>query len=244
MKLNTAVAIEKSVKQSATEQVTEVHTKCKQHPGLFNGQTRTYQSINVEGDQFPSENVKVQLTADHVLDVLRQQYTAQFDATATKDSGNQIGKASVVVDGKTIITGAPVPFLLFAEKQLAYVKTFIEKIPALDGVETWTKDLESQLYKSEPTKAVKSKKVQKVLTLAQATDKFPAQAQVITDDEQVGYWTHTRLSGAISAVKKRELLDKVEKLCTAFALAREEANDTVIPAVQCGDNIFSYLFGD
>ena len=186
--------------------------------------------------------MKVQLTAEQVLAEMRNSYATQFDATATKDFGNTIGKASVVVDQEVIVKDAPVPFLLFAEKQLALVKKYIEEIPILDSTESWAKDEDTGLYKTEESKTAKSKKVQRGLILVPATEHHPAQAQLIAEDVMVGYWHTTKTSGAISATRKRVLLDKIDRMTSAFALAREEANDTVIQPVACGDNIFNYLF--
>ena len=140
VKLNAAVAIEKATKLTSTEQVTEAHRKSKQ-TALFAGQTRVYVRNDDDGEQFPSENVKVQCTSKELLDTLSKQYSAQFDATATKDNGNTLATANVVVDGVTLVEKASVPFLLFVEKQLDYVKKFVTELPTLDTAENWTLDI-------------------------------------------------------------------------------------------------------
>ncbi|MEV0352079.1 hypothetical protein AB0H88_40475 [Nonomuraea sp. NPDC050680] len=101
--------------------------------------------------------------------------TRLFDVTATKDWTNATAKADVVVDGETLISGAPVTYLLFLEKQLVDLHTFVSKLPTLDPAETWSFDDNAETWRTEPVKTTRTKKVPRNHVLAEATDKHPAQ---------------------------------------------------------------------
>jgi hypothetical protein len=64
-----------------------------------------------------------------------------LDLAATQDFANTEAKASVVVDGQTILTDVPVPYLLFLEKQLQDVKTFVLSLPVLSIDKDWQRNL-------------------------------------------------------------------------------------------------------
>ncbi len=77
---------------------------------------------------------------------------------------------------------------------------------------------------------------------AQATDKHPAQVDVVHEDRVVGLWHTTKRSGAVPASRVRQLLSRVEKFQRAVKIAREGANMAEAPKVDVGRGIFDYLF--
>jgi hypothetical protein len=243
-KLNQIIAIEKGTKTKATERITELY-HAVQKPDLFNGFSRAYQPIKDGGETLPPENKKVQFTVDDVIRSVIRTQSDFLNITASKDYTNCVAKADVVIDGKTIITDAPVPFLLFLEKTVTDLRNVILKLPVLDEAEDWKYDQASSLARTEPIKTHRTKKVQKPLVMYDATPEHPAQTQLITEDETVGYWSQTKLSGALAKSKKTEYLDKVEKLLNAIKEAREAANSTEeVKVDKVADSVFGYLFSD
>ena len=109
------------------------------------------------------------------------------------------------------------------------MRTFIDKMPTLDESEDWRKDEATGLFKTEPTKTHRTAKVQEAIVLYDATEKHPAQTQLITKDVIVGYWNQVKQSGAITRGEKRKLLEKVEAVLNAVKSAREEANSIEAP---------------
>ncbi|HNC56709.1 MAG TPA: hypothetical protein PLP33_14785 [Leptospiraceae bacterium] len=241
-KLNQVVAAEKEIKQKVTSAITEVH-QISQKPVLFSGFNKDYSPLEEGGEKFPSENQKVQYTVADVVSVLIKNFTELFDATATKDYANCNARASVKVGDTVLVKDAPIPFLLFLEKQLDYVKTFIQKLPVLDLSEVWIEDKNSGLWRTEVTKTHRNKKLQKPIVLYPATTEHPAQTQLITDDVLAGYWEQTKFSGAIPAPKKTELLARLAELSKAVVEAREEANTSDAPEVNVGKELLNYIFG-
>ena len=239
-KLNQVIAIEKGVKSRAHSEISEIYKKVKR-ADLFNGITKTYQPKEENGETYPSENQKVQEFVTSILKQVAKSKAELFDVTAQKDFANMTATANVKIDGEIIIADAPVPFLLFLEKELTDLRTLIDNLPVLDSAEDWDKDEVSGLYKTPVTRRNSTKKVQKALVLYPATDKHPAQTQLITEDVTVGLWEQVKLSGAVPKPKQEELLEKTEKLLNAVKYAREEANQLDAAKVEVGDKIFSYL---
>jgi len=83
--------------------------------------------------------------------------------------------------------------------------------------------------------------MQRAIILSQATDKFPAQTQLITEDVTVGYMRLTKMSGSITSLRKKEILNRCELLLRSINISREAANNTEADSVNIGDTIFQYL---
>lgn len=239
-KLNQIIAIEKGVKSRVYGEITEMH-KSSQKPELFNGFIKTYRKRDEEGEDYPQERKKVQMVAETMFTQAATLLTELFDVTATKDWGNCHALASVEVDGQMLIENVPVPYLLFLEKQISDLHTFVDKIPVLDESDDWTRDENSGLYKTAPLPTHRTKRVQKPIVLYEATKEHPAQTQIITEDITVGYWDTVKHSGAMPAPRKQMLLERIEKLAKAVKYAREQANAAEAENQKIGKAIFDYL---
>jgi hypothetical protein len=240
-KLNQIIAIEKGTKSRSLQELTEAH-HALQKPALLSGISRTYRPKDEEGEQLPSESTKVQIKAEDIIRDTVESLTRLFDVVATKDWANCKAKADVVVDGKKLLSNVPATYLLFLEKQLVDLQTFIKKLPVLDASETWTFDPSADCWATEPVQTVKTKKVPRNHVKAEATDKHPAQVEVYYEDITVGYWRTVKFSGALPARRVNELLARVEKLQEAVKFAREEANNMEVEDIKTGAAIFNYLF--
>lgn len=241
-KLNQIIAVEKGVKSKSFQELTEAH-HAVQKAALLSGLSRTYQAKDEEGEQLPPESTRVQIKAEEVLRQTAATLTRLFDVTATKDWANCVAKADVTVDGRTLVKDVPVSYLLFLEKQLTDLHTFVKKLPVLDAAESWVQDPSSDAWKTEPVKTIKTKKVPRNHVKAEATEKHPAQVEVYYEDIPIGYWTTVKFSGALPARRVNELLERVEALQDAVKFAREEANGTAVTDQHVGEAVFGYLFG-
>lgn len=241
-KLNQVIAVEKGIKARATSEITEIH-KANQKPALFDGFSKTYQKRSEQDEDQPPQAQRVQQNVADVLRRVEKLMAELFDVTATKDVANTKAFGDVVVDGVKLVERVPATYLLFLEKQLTDLHTLIVNLPVLDPARVWTLDANALLYKSEVVKTTRTKKVQKPLVLYPATEKHPAQTQMITEDEVVGTWEETKMSGALPLPRKQQLLERVEKLAKAVKFAREEANGTTADEQQVGAKVFSWLFG-
>ncbi|MFJ8918855.1 hypothetical protein B046DRAFT_03315 [Streptomyces sp. LamerLS-316] len=241
-KLNQIIAVEKGVKGKSLQDITAAHHKV-QKPALLAGISRTYQPKDEEGEQLPPESARVQIKAEEALREMSASLTRLFDVTATKDWANCSARADVIVDGRTVVGDVPVSYLLFLEKQLTDLHTFVKKLPVLDASESWSLDPSTDLWKTDPVRTIRTKKVPRNHVKAEATDKHPAQVDVYYEDVPIGYWTTVKFSGALPARRVNELLERVEKLQHAVKFAREEANGAEVTDRRVGDAVFGYLFG-
>jgi hypothetical protein len=157
-RLNQIIAIEKGTKSRSFQELTDAH-HALQKPALLAGIARTYRPKDEEGEQFPPESTKVQVKAEEIIRQTAEIMTKLFDVTATKDWTNCKARADVIVDGKTLLAQVPATYLLFLEKQLVDLHTFIRKLPILDASETWTFDASADCWATEPMQTVKTKKI-------------------------------------------------------------------------------------
>ncbi len=225
--------------------MTEVH-KLLQKAEPFNGFARTYRKKDEEGEDFPPEKKKVSASVTELLKRVAKLETEAFDVEATKDWANCTAKADVVVEGRVLIAQAPATFLLFLEKQLSDLRTIATELPLLDEGEDWSVDPNSGLYRTEKTSTHKTKKVQRPIVMYEAVIKdnqaLPAQTQMITEDQIVGWWDTVKVSGAIGKPRKEVLVERVDLLIRAVKTAREQANAVAAPPIQVGEAFFGYLF--
>jgi hypothetical protein len=240
-RLNQIIAVEKGVKSRSFQELTEAH-HVLQKPALLAGIARTYRPKDDEGEQLPPESTKVQIKAEEIIQQTAAILTRLFDVTATKDWTNCVARADVIVDGQTLVAQVPVTYLLFLEKQLVDMHTFIKKLPTLDASESWSFDASADCWATEPVQTVKTKKIPRNHVKAEATDKHPAQVEVYYEDVAVGFWRTVKFSGSLPAKRVSELLERVEKLQQAVKFAREEANNAEAVDQKLGERVFQFLF--
>ncbi|HLU09857.1 MAG TPA: hypothetical protein VK003_09340 [Oceanobacillus sp.] len=241
-KLNQIIAVEKGIKSQSLRDLTDSH-QMLQKTSLLSGISRTYRPKDEEGEQLPPESTKVQVKAEEVIRRTAEVLTRLFDVTATKDWANTQAKADVVVDGQVLLSQVPATYLLFLEKQLVDLHTFVSKLPVLDASETWTFDNSADAWATEPMQTTRTKKIPRNHVKAEATEHHPAQVEVYYEDVVVGYWRTVKFSGALPAARVNELIERVQKLQQAVKFAREEANNIEVQDQKVGETVFKYIFG-
>lgn len=239
-KLHEILAIRKDVASNANRVFTAAYHNV-QKTALLAGIARTYQPLDDEGEQFPPESNKVQLTAQQLITEVSAALTRMFDVTLTQDVGNTKARADIVIDGSTLAVDVPVSYLLFLEKQLVDLRTFITKLPVLDPAENWAFDGTANVFKNESVKTAKSKKIPRNHVKAPATEKHPAQVEIYFEDKVVGYWTTTKYSGALPQAQINRMLARVNQLSEAVKQARERANSVVVTDQHLGKRLLDFV---
>lgn len=242
-RLNQILAIEKQVKTTAHTQTTEEY-QLIQKEALLNGISRTYQPLEEDGEKFPEESTAVQVRVSEVLKRVASHMVPLFDTTLARDLANTEAKANVEVDGKVILRDVPAIYLLWMEKQLTDLHTVIVKLPTLPQTESWSYDAATDVHKTPVVQTAKTKKLPRAFVKAEATKEHPAQVEVVHEDKLVGYWSTTKLSGALPKQRAQVLRDRIEKLLAATKQAREAANLVDVPKATVASDIFGYLFAD
>ena len=242
-KLNQINAVVSGRKGEAEKAVTELY-KLIQKDQLFSGRERTYRPLDeVNGQKLPPESQRVQQRADDLIRQAVAKWTDLWNLIYTQDAGNQQAKADVVVDGQTLLAGVPVTFLLFLDKQVNDLETFIGKLPTPDPAEEWTHDPNSGLLRSKATESLRTSKEPTVIVKYEATKDHPAQTELFTKDVPVGTWTQILYSGCLPTDRKNALLERIKKLQDAIKQAKEQANLLEVQKQKAAEAVFAFVFG-
>lgn len=243
-KLNQLIAVSKTVKNDVNTTFTNGYHAIQRTTGLA-GLSRQYTPRFEDGEQLSGESVRVQVKVPEVIAAVEESLARLFDLTATIDTTNQDAKAPIVVNGKNLTPALSVSTLLFLEKQLTDLATFVRKLPLLDQAESWTVyENEDGVFASEPVTSQRTKKIPRNHVKAAATDKHPAQVEVYHEDTVVGDWRTVKFSGAIPHKRAKAMLHRINLLSAAVKQAREAANMTDVVDVKIGAAILSYVFND
>jgi hypothetical protein len=136
----------------------------------------------------------------------------------------------------------PVTYLLFLEKQLVDLHTFVAKLPVLDPAQEWTHNPAAGTFSAKPVETTRTKKVPRNHVKAEATEHHPAQVEVYYEDVIVGRWTKTEFSGALEADTVARMLERVEQLTRAVKEAREAANGLDVEEQKVGARVLDFVF--
>jgi hypothetical protein len=239
--LSQIVAIAGGVKTRTEQALTRVYHQI-QKPAPFTGITRTYRPRDEQGEELPPESTLVQVRVDDLINEVSAAMSRMLDVVATQDWANTQARADIIVDGIVLLDNVPVTYLMWLEKQIIQMRTFVGRLPVLDVSEEWRFDEDAKAWATEASEVTKTRKTPCNHIVAPATDKHPQQTQVYYDDLVIGYWRTIRYSGAVPARRVFDLAARVETLLDAVRFAREQANMTPVTDVEVGETIMRYLF--
>lgn len=248
MKLNELLSVNENLKTQADKTRSELAATFTNKRHHFSESIQTFTPNTENAASTTEAQLDLQTTVKKEL-----KWIAPFLAKAL-DSANKIAvantqaKADVVLEtGETLLTGVPATSLLELGKRVNELLEFAKQIPTLDPAKGFQVDPQrgEDVFKARDVVKVRTAKQAKVLTLAPATDKHPAQAQLVSEDVPTGVITVREWSGLITTTEKGQILERIEVLARAVAKARARANDTEVPgaAEAIGDTLIKYAFG-
>lgn len=243
-RLGAAIAREIQIRKDIMRKLTDAYHALKV-PDLLDGILGTYQPRDEEnGEKLPPEGKRVQATVEEMIVATREGLVEMYDATATRDYSNAsaAARADVIVDGETLIAKAPMPYLLWLEKQLDELKAFATRMPTLSASTEWRRSEGRGVYESLPVRTARSVPLPTVITLSPATDKHPANAQLASVPTVVGEWTRYKYSGNVPVERRELILRRINLLKVAVAVARAEINATEIEERQVGETVMDFIF--
>jgi hypothetical protein len=220
-----------------------------QKPDLFSGMERRYEAKDDEGETLPPESKQCQANVNGLIADTATALEEMFNVVLEQDVGNSQAKSDVEVDGKVLYKDVPITTLLYLEKQLTDLHTYVSNIPTLDPAYEWTYDEASDKYRGREIVKNRTVKSQEALVLyphVEGTDTsppIPAQTQLITKDKVVGVWHETPYSTAWPAKDKNATLERVRRLKEAVITARTKTNTLEVERQKIGKPIFDYIFG-
>lgn len=242
MKLNQVIAVLTSVKQAAKAKTTAAY-QLAQKQALFQGITRTYSPIDEAGFVYPAENQPVQANTQKAVALFVEGASELYDLALTQDRSNQMAVGNLEVGDITIATNLPVSYLLFLEKQMSDLKTFVEALPVLPIDQEWNYDANKGCWKSAAKITTKTKKINDFVVAYDATPEHPAQIREVSKDVVEGVWESVALSGALPLDEKNAILTRIHQLTQAILKARESANGIEVEQSAISADLFSYVFG-
>lgn len=246
-KLHQIVALAEGKKSNGQKVLTRVHHALQKSSGEnspFSGIERVYTPNTEEGEKFPAESKRVQVKVkDSILEV-QNCLEDLWNCLLTQDMANTSAKADVVVDGKVLAKDMPVTHLMYLEKQLTDIGTFVEKLPTLDPAFDWDFDENSDAYATKTIQTHKTKKIPRVIEKYKHTEEHPAQVELIYEDTVVGLWNTKHFNGCVPAKVKNDMLARVRKLQDAVKIARTKANDIEVEDQKQAKDLLNYVFGD
>lgn len=241
-KLNQIIAIEDGAKKTEYADLSKSH-HVLQKAELFSGFIATYAPISEDPSlKQPDQRKAIQQNASDIVAKTKIGLAEYWDIVATKDIGNCSAKATVEVDGVVLAENVPVTHLLFLEKQLNDLRTFVSKLPVLDPSKEWEYDTNKGMYRTKfPEQRLKTRKVHKSLVKIEPGPHSPGQAEIITVDENEGTWTQVDMSTAYPRDEITKMLGRISKLQAAVKAAREEANSIPVEKSTMADKLLSYV---
>ena len=242
-KLHQILAVEADIRNQTQKDLTTAHHGL-QKSEMLTGTQRKYQPLKEDGDRLPSEGNLLQTRVPKVIQETASILTKMFDVVATRDFGNMGARADVTVDGVTLLKDAPAIYLLWLEKKLVDIHTFICKLPTLPADTEWEWDSNQMCYRNaSEIKTHRTLKVESFQVIVPATDHHPAQIGKNVKDETVGHWTTMKYSGAVKVEEVQAMKDRVEMLMREVKFAREKANQVEVTDMNVGVPILKYVFG-
>lgn len=242
-KLNQVIGLATGLKSRKEKSVTKLY-HLVQKPQLFLGRTRRYEAFeDGRENELPAEDQAIQFKTRKVLEEAREPWEKLINVVAAQDLANCQARAEVVVGETTVLEGVPVTTLIFLEKQLNDLATFVDNLPVLDPAENWTWDDQAACYVSEVKETQRTQKVLQTKIVSEATEHHPAQYEKWSADVPVGVWKTRLLSGAIEETDRQAMLERIRRLRDAIVFAREEANGIEAPDTKTGSRLMDFVLG-
>jgi hypothetical protein len=239
------VVIERGV-QSDTERVLDTHKRLFSLGGEQNpmkGLVRTYQPTREGGITHPPQSYNVQVKASDLIPEIKQALANLFNVKYTREFGNTIAHADLVVDGEVLLSRVPTAYFLFLEAQVASIRAnLVARFPTLDPAEDWHYDRARGIWVTEPKVTESTSKVPQVQVLHPPTKEHPAQVRAYETDLKVGEWTNVKLSGQLPADDVKAMYDRCSRLLIAIKQARETANSFEVEEKDATP-VLDYIFG-
>ncbi|MEO0340239.1 MAG: hypothetical protein AAF242_13640, partial [Bacteroidota bacterium] len=191
-KLHEILAIEQDRKNKANVVIGEAKKMFSKNPTSFDGMIKKYVSTEENAEQIPDETKEMVSSVKKTLAEALKPIIISMDATLSKEETNASGvaKAELIIDEKSFGTFSATA-LLALESQLSKVLDLYKSIPTLDTTQKWEFDEQNDFYRTSEEVKFRTVKRPKVIVKYEATEKHPAQTELINIDFQVGRYETT-----------------------------------------------------
>ncbi|EAY25111.1 hypothetical protein M23134_05881 [Microscilla marina ATCC 23134] len=241
-KLHELLAVEQDRKHKSNQAIGEAKNTFTKKETHFDGMVKRYVPLEEDSEQIPDENKEIVNTVKEKLDSALDAIVSGIDAHISKEETNasNVAKSELIV-GETNFGTFSATSLLALEAHLAKIKEMYQAIPTLDHTKKWEFDSQKGVYKTDEEVKFRSVKRPKVIVKYEATEKHPAQTELLYLDFQVGKYETTYFSGKITVTQKKMLIQRIEELLEAVKTARAKANNVEVNNIKIAQTIFDYL---
>lgn len=246
-KLHELLAVQDNVNGQATKTRTEQATTFEKKRHLFEKKVKAFKP-DAEGSPTQiEEQSDIQTTVVKEIEWLKGFLVKQIDIGYRVDIGNRVAVADVITEDDDVLAkGLPTTTLLWLAKRVMEVKDLIATIPTLDPAKGFQPDFDSGkgVYKARDVVKQRKVKTKKLYIKYEATDKHPAQTELVDEDVPVGTIQEQEWSALPTPALKAELLGRAEKLYRAVVRARSKANEQEFDTANAkiGDTLLDYIF--
>lgn len=209
----------------------------------YDGRRKQYSPDNESEDRIVDELEEIVIvdTVKSKLDYLSKFIVNSVDSIISKEETNASGTTNATITiGNHDFTLSAIG-LLALEKKLVSLRDLYKKIPTLDPSKVWTYNEEERRYESKPTHRNRLKKENKAVVVVQATDKFPAQTQIIPVEKKTGVYEEIFYSSKISVRQKAEMIDRIDEILDKCAIAKAKGNKAEVKEVKIGSTLLNYI---
>lgn len=244
-KLHELLAVEQDRKHQASKTIGETRKLFTNKAPYFDGTIKRYVALEENAEQIPDERKEIVTTVTQTLRKAQQDIVIALDATLSKEETNCSGntKAELTVDGVSFGTFSATS-LLALESQLNRLRELYNDLPTLDPAKKWYFDEQEGIYKTEAEIKFRSVKRPKVIVKYEATEKHPAQTELMHLDFQVGKYETVNSSGRLPMAEKQGILNRITNLIEAVKIARSKANSVEVNNTKVGDQLFDFIHGN
>jgi hypothetical protein len=246
-RLHQLLAVESSLSNQADKTSKDLLGTFHSKRHLFEEKKTTFTPNTESAHAVVESQSDIQTTVLGELGWIGKILAKAMDASYMIHVGNSQAKADIVLeDGTILLREVPATALLELEKTLRGVQDLVSKIPTLDPAKGFRPD-DSRgvgIYQAREVEKTRTKKTKRPITLYEATDKHPAQVQLIEEDIPVGTIRELEWSALMTPSDKADMLGRAEQLVRAVKAARSRANEqTVNTSNKIAADLLQYVFG-
>lgn len=247
-KIHELLAIEPDAKNEANTRIEGVSRKFAKHAN-FDETLKTYSPLNEADMDLPDEEFKPMATtvADE-LEYLHPFVIRMLDIIAQKEASNAEAKADLIVekaDGTELVIAEQVQVSTLVQLENLWkssLEPLYRGIPVADVLRRWTPHPNrDNVIVTDTKRTQRTRDEKKVIVLYEATEKHPAQTQLIQEKHVVGHFTMEACSGAMTDAQKKKIVGNVQRLIAGIKKARSRANLSPVKVVYLGEKMIHFV---
>lgn len=246
-RLHELLAVKKDLKQQADKTRTDLENTFEKKPHHFTGKLKTFTPNGEDAVSKTEDVLDVQTTITGELAWLKPYLANSLDSHYHVAAGNMKASADIVLeDGTIMLPAMPASTLLELEDYFANLRGFLSKIPTLDPAKGFTPDPAkgSGVFQARAVEKTRTLAQKKVYVLYPATERHPAQVQLVDEQIPVGTIREQEWSSMLTPADKAKMLDRCEQLARAVKAARARANQIEVDVSRkIGDALIGHVFG-